>query len=187
MQTFEVALQPAAPNKGDNCYCSTSPARHNEILAATGSLTTENTLQQVTPAYTSSEAPGAEESGSAADAGHDHRPDDIDCSLQSSWDSILQRPVDATPRVPRDLTHGPPSMGGFHSFQECQALWNRQRLPFRQNRSTNISSPIISSTYRPSPHAPRSDVSAAVQCFPGWSIGHRQCMASRISEASTQL
>lgn len=103
-------------HNGDNCHYSTSAARYDEILAATGSLATENTLQQVTPALTSSEAPGAGESGSAAHARHDYRPDDIDCSLQSRWDSILQRPVDTTPRVPRDLPHGLPSMGGFPFF-----------------------------------------------------------------------
>jgi hypothetical protein len=103
-------------NKGDNCHYSASPARHHGIFAASGNLTTENTLQHVTPAYTSSEAPGAEESGSAVDARHDHRPDDIDCSLQSRWDSILQRPVDTTPRVPHDPPHGLSSMGGFPFF-----------------------------------------------------------------------
>jgi hypothetical protein len=108
-------------HKGDNCHYSARPARHDGILEATGSSTTENTLQQVAPAYTPSEVHGAEDSSIAANAGHDHRPDDIDSSLQSRWDSILQRPVDTTPRVSRDSPHGLPSMGGFPFFSRVSS------------------------------------------------------------------
>jgi hypothetical protein len=115
-------------NKVDDCHYSTATtgpasARNDEAFVANGSLTTVGTLPpQVTPIQTSSESVvGPEEASRTPDATQNNRPEEIDCTLQNRWDSILQRPVDTIPRVPRDLSPGPLTMGGFPFFSSMSS------------------------------------------------------------------